>query len=51
MSILKCLSVNKEELVTGAVAKVFNKRPSEISQNKYEIKMSAFIFQNNNCKL
>jgi len=41
----------KEELVTGTFAKVSNRSPSEIAQNKNEIKMSEFIFHNDNRKL
>jgi hypothetical protein len=51
MSILKCLSVKKAELITGAFVKLFNKSPSETAQNKNEIKMGEFIFHNDNRKL
>jgi hypothetical protein len=44
LSILTCVSVKKKELVTGAFVKVSNKSPSEIAQNKNEIKISEFIF-------
>jgi hypothetical protein len=51
INILKCVSVKNEELVIGAFDKVCNKRPSEIAQNKNKIKMSKFIFHNDNRKL